>query len=509
MSSTRTAAPGTPLAQSRWMSAPELVALGPINGVTLSARAKRISDSNLRRLLYWIQGRSLEEGGLQRIAEGLLDQFPENIVIRESTVDIMDPLPGEPDSYVWRDDPAEVRLKLLSEIPELLVRLCLDPGISLPDGMFTDDHGDRTSILPKAFRNLVPSLLGLINRDSERAVRAYHLTAVGQQIWEQLDFCMELKKPVVICGDEGIGKTSALNAWLAAHEGQARKITLTATNNLTEFFRALSRALGVASSYVRKVDEMKARCVDVLVRSGLLLAIDEAHQILPRGKRVETTPVLLEWLYAALKDPGVPVALVCTPQFKIRAAHIASRTGWNADQVFRREKHFQMLPKRLDPEDLASVARSIAPEASPEVRAVLVTFANMRKHQIDALEDVLCEAKLLARSKGRTVVSADDLVAAMAIVDANLSAKILNPTKPRAGRRIGSAPVTEADAAACDPVGRDSFGVRETSGSPQPVGGRPPGRIGAPAGALQLACAASASGTRQHDFQGTGTAAEA
>ncbi|MBL9135293.1 MAG: ATP-binding protein, partial [Verrucomicrobiales bacterium] len=249
--------------------------------------------------------------------------------IEEIDIEVLSPMEQE----AWR---ANLRQRLRAEIPAFLMRLCVDPGMRMP-GEQRVRVPDRMTVaeLP-GFKDVVSCLVAIMNRSRRDASAGTAVTSVGKIVSDHLDFCRNTREMVVICGREGIGKTAAMTTWLKRNQGDVRRITLTATNNQTEFFRALASTLGVAASYTRKVDEMKGRCADMLQSSGLMLVIDEAHQILPRGKRVETTPVLLEWIYSALRDEGVPVALVCTPQFRIWAANIQKRTGWNADQFLRR-----------------------------------------------------------------------------------------------------------------------------------------------------------------------------
>jgi hypothetical protein len=79
VSNTRRAAVGAPLAQERYLSSPEFAEQRPVNGVALAARAALLTDPAQRSLLWWIQARSMEAGGLRKLAERLVTSFPDRV----------------------------------------------------------------------------------------------------------------------------------------------------------------------------------------------------------------------------------------------------------------------------------------------------------------------------------------------------------------------------------------------------------------------------------------------
>jgi hypothetical protein len=79
MSSTRYAAAGTPLDQSRFMSSPEYAELRGISGTAVTAKAAIQTCQSKRKLLFFIEGKSHEHGGLTQFAQEVLDAFPERI----------------------------------------------------------------------------------------------------------------------------------------------------------------------------------------------------------------------------------------------------------------------------------------------------------------------------------------------------------------------------------------------------------------------------------------------
>ena len=68
-----------PLSQSRYMSSSEFAELHGISGVAVSARAAVLLHASKRNLIWFIQGLSLAEGGLKRVARELVEMFPDRL----------------------------------------------------------------------------------------------------------------------------------------------------------------------------------------------------------------------------------------------------------------------------------------------------------------------------------------------------------------------------------------------------------------------------------------------
>lgn len=475
---------GDALSQERWMSSEEYVALRSINGLAATAKAGLLAGRELKRLLFWIQGRSQTPGGLVTLAHDLVKMFPDYLrtpTMRKLKLKAGAQVIGEDLERIWLESQsvdfheltinrlrrrtsecclternattnetatkeqltAACRDIALKALPDHLMQICVNPYVQVErttDGQSAGYQRDVTEQLRPVdgaggreefrsaevpyFQDLIPSLIALMEHECKRAESAHALTSVGQTIWKQLDFCRRTHQMIVIEGREGIGKTEAVNAWCAAHEGEVRRVSLTSTTNQTEFFRELAAAVGVACSYMRKVNEMKPRATDVLRRSGLMLVIDEGHYLLPQTKRVVARPVLLDWLYSGLNNFGVPVALIATPQFSQLAANVEKCTGWNSGQFLRRSKRFVELPARLEDSDLRIVARALLPGASETLVGVVAAYASLKEHQLDAIKDIATEAQALAEESGRDTIKSTDLERAMKeVIEPTLLAK--------------------------------------------------------------------------------------
>jgi hypothetical protein len=76
---TRKALDNSPLSQERYMSSPEYAELRGVSGTALAPRAAILDDPAIRRLLWFLEARSLESGGLKQVAREVLNQFSHRI----------------------------------------------------------------------------------------------------------------------------------------------------------------------------------------------------------------------------------------------------------------------------------------------------------------------------------------------------------------------------------------------------------------------------------------------
>ena len=62
----------------------------------------------------------------------------------------------------------------------------------------------------------------------------------------------------MIEGESGSGKTTAVEAWCASHQGETRFVSLSGITHKTGFFRKLATAIGLAASK-RKASDMQVQ----------------------------------------------------------------------------------------------------------------------------------------------------------------------------------------------------------------------------------------------------------
>ncbi|HEV2454656.1 MAG TPA: ATP-binding protein, partial [Verrucomicrobiae bacterium] len=311
-----------PLSQERYMSSREFAELHGISGVAVSARAAILLHRAKRDLIWFIQGLSLAEGGLKRLAMELVEMFPKRLSKNYQDVALRRSGGGH---SCFNDDGYPFTLDQTLE--EFLIDLCINPRIyfALPwDDVDVSDiesdsaieqhrdlsKGDFKQANLNYFRDIIGALFEYKQRYGAKAREDFQVTSIGNKIWETLDFALTSHGMVLLDGLEGRGKTEAVKAWCGLHLGEARFVSLKGITSKTTAFREIAKALGIASSYTRTATEMQARIEDVLKRSKLLLVLDEAHFLFNQSRRMYSRPELIDWIDTAIVNCGVGCALV-------------------------------------------------------------------------------------------------------------------------------------------------------------------------------------------------------
>ncbi|HZV35039.1 MAG TPA: ATP-binding protein [Verrucomicrobiae bacterium] len=479
MSNTRHAKTGTPFRQERFASSAEFE-----RGLMANLVAKRcelLTDAADRELVWWLQLRSWQEGGFQKLAGDLVASHPDRIATKSMrkygckpgqkyTWDQKEKVESEIESQADRDrrferlaretmlidcgdyedrervlESAKKRLfpadpylpqcqsVALAELPEYLASICLDPSLSL-------DGCD-----PRYFSNLIPALREIMAAEIETARTGTVVTELGRQVYETLDYCQQGRCMVLIDGLARTGKTHSAKAWCKLHPGTARYVQCPSQNDDTSFFRALCKALGVSTSRNYKTIELRNRVEDILQRGDLTLVLDEAHYAWPQGNFRYTMPARISWIMTALVNHGVSVALVTTPQFFRTQNSIEKNSAWTSEQFSGRIGHYQKLPDSLSREDLSAVAKSFLPEGDANSIKALVLYAQGSAKYLAAIESVTRRARFLASKSGRGKVIFADVQNGMkeSVIpsDNALAAALAEPKKNGRSRAILNTPL--------------------------------------------------------------------
>ena len=366
------------------MSSPEYTELRAITGTAVAAKAQLYSDKRKRSLLFFLQGLSIKEGGLRFVARKLLKRVPS---FTEKT------------------------------LTEFLIELCINPKVE-----FSNEKG-----VVSDFDGSIDALLHFQDRYEVKIKSDFVLTTIGKEIFETLDHALAIGKMVVIEGESGSGKTTAVEAWCAAHQGQVRFISLSGITHKTGFFRKLAGAIGLAAAKGKAID-MQVRVEDFFRRTRLMLVIDEAHYLWPQYQRSYSSPELIDWVNTALVNHDVPVALICTDQFAKLKARVEKQIGWTSEQLEQRVKRYKKLSRTPTKEDLEAIAARLlakrwnaeeqawsvaGPKKHPDFVNLIVGYALTCKMHLPAVADTIAEARHQARKHGRSTIEATDLRAAL------------------------------------------------------------------------------------------------
>ncbi len=502
MSSTRYAEDGSPMKENRYASSPEFVEARGISGTAVCARASLLLSERKRGLLYWLQAASLDEGGLRSFAVEFIAAFPERVgsptmhqvgiqgrkvFPRDAAKSITAELEGDwvPDDAPPPEQERTVeyfldfcRRKAVRALPAFLTQLCVNPcfGFAAPDdtedfGEIEQDRIEETTpnashgwyvhelAMDGCFRDVVGALFEFQRRKQSVQATQFAITSVARKVMDGLDYCLKTRRMVVIDGREGLGKTEAAQAWCRMHPGEARFVSLSGVCSKTSVFRAIARSLGVAVGHSYSTTDIQARVEEFLQRSKLVLVMDEAHFLFGQSVRMYSRPELIDWVDTALCNQKVPVALVCTPQFKARMAQVEKQVGWAAGQFRRRVGLYVDLPEKVTEADLELVAKSMLPGASQSVIEALVGYAAPIRQPMSSLGLLIDDSRMVAGRGGRDRITFKDVLEAKERyrepTDKAL-AKSSPSVKPSRGRRA-----VEAEVIIAAPL-QTSFKGRET-----------------------------------------------
>jgi hypothetical protein len=402
-----------PLSQGRYMSSPEFAELRGVSGIAVSARAAVLLHASKRNLVWFIQGLSLAEGGLKRVAKELVEMFPKRLTGDGSALALRQHSDRASGYYARVDDDGYLNPYLSDlSLEEFLVDLCINPRIHFTapgedvdvSDIESDSAIEQNPGLSKHdfkvaqlsyFQDIVGALFKYQARYAVRIRGNFQLTTIGETIWKTLDYALASRGMVVLDGLEGRGKTEAVKAWCELHLGQARFVSLKGITSKTTAFREIAKALGIASSYTRKATEMQARIEDVLKRSKLMLVVDEAHFVFNQSQRLYSRPELVDWIDTAICNQGVPIALVTTPQFIVCMTRAVDQVEWNYRQFRRRVKRWVKLPQTNSEEDIKAVARHVFKKADARTISKITGYALLSKRDLSAVGDVASEVRAM------------------------------------------------------------------------------------------------------------------
>jgi hypothetical protein len=382
MSSTRHAPRGSVVSFERYMSSPEYAELRGIPGTAVAAKAQLCADARERSLLFFMQSLSIKESGLRFVTRALLERLPS---FREEA------------------------------LTDFLVELCINPKVG-----FSNETAASVDQVIGALRDFQDRYEATVKSD-------FVLTTIGKEIFETLDHALAIGKMVVIEGESGSGKTTAVETWCAAHQGRARLISLSGITHKTGFFRKLAGAIGLAAAKGKAID-LQVRVEEFFRKTRLMLVIDEAHYLWPQYQRSYSSPELIDWVNTALVNHNVPVALICTDQFAKLKTRVEKQTGWTSEQLEHRVKRYKALSNTPTKEDLEAVAAKLlamrwnsleeqwngpGPAAHPDVIKIVVGYALTCKMRLPAVANTIEEARYQARKQGRSHVLATDIRTAL------------------------------------------------------------------------------------------------
>lgn len=441
MSSTRYSKNGSQLSQERWCSSADFD-----TGINANLAAKRINlltDDRIKNILWFIQWKSIQPGGLGLFARQLLEvcadrfgspslrklkkaqgklsseqvkeimrewpvqqrfQFP----LKGDNYDIVGMFGGEdssedfPNSY----DASELwaACKESAEgLADFLKVMCLDPSQTV------------SSFSVWYLDNLIECIEDVRNLEMTATKNKLAETKISTEIIDTLDFAFRRGRMVLIEGKAGVGKSATVKSWCQQKSGLVRYVEVPSSNDDRSFYAVIGEALGVARGTAYNGQQIKLRVEEVLKTSGLMLVLDECQFLWPQFTRPRGTPIRLQWL-KTMWDAGVKIALVAHSDFSKWQDLYVKKTCWSDEQFERRLNRKIRLPEIHPTEDLIKIAEALHPDGTLAQWKLLAGYARTAtKKQASAILEALESAVDRAQQAGRTSASFEDIDAAISM----------------------------------------------------------------------------------------------
>ena len=350
-----------------------------LDALAVSRRCALLEDSENFPLVWMLQQRSMERGGLGLVASELLAMFPDRINW------------GHFRSIRWQP---------VDALASHLKACCLNPPTHLDS--WDGKHWNGS---------LVDDLRAYRAHAVAQVEATFYRTQVAKSVFDGLDHALASPRSLTLSfGLPGVGKSEMARRWCEMHPGVARYIETPSVENDRAFYSAIAEELGVVRGPGYNSQQMSLRLIDVLKESRLMLVLDEAHRLFPHRNRPLSSPPRIGWL-TMLTNAKVPVGLVGLPEFFKWKQLFTKWTNWDSSQFDRRFCMIHELPTRLCQDDLRGVARHLFPAGDKACHELLVSYAEASKINLSAITETLQTARIQAKRAGRTEATFADIQA--------------------------------------------------------------------------------------------------
>lgn len=240
-------------------------------------------------------------------------------------------------------------------------------------------------------------------------------TAVVEKVFDAVDYAWSEKKLVRINGNSRFGKSEALKTWAAMYPGRARLVTAPALGNSNQdLVINVATAFGFSAMQSTSGPALRRKVEFVLEHGRVGILLDEAHAILPFELGRNTPPNRLNWLRAAVVDKGLPCVLSATPQnFDGQSARFERATKYNMDQWTGRVSMVCTLPEELASTDLEAVVRIHLPKLNGPLLKLVTGAAVKSQSYLKAVEDIASRARWKASKRNAPEPALEDFKTAI------------------------------------------------------------------------------------------------
>lgn len=464
MSSTRHAAPGSPMRQEKYCSSPEYER-GPF-GHLVAKRCHKIESPEDAELIWFVQA-MLWKFGPQKFAAQLLEKFPgrtgtasmmqfgreggrfyeadqvkairkeidtpndrvleKRFLLRGEQTELEEQQMREPTSEerwngFYDEEEAErararVGLRPLGYPAQEFIALCDDAASAGLAGWLMDACLDPELKMdeggPWYFHQAVEVLRELKAAHAQPHAEEVPLTETGRRFNAICEYALGASRLEsmgggisihLVLGKAGIGKTMSAKRYCDLRPGLARYVLVPTGNDEKGLLLAIARSLGVPVNLTSKANALRERIEEALIGGRLLLVLDEAQQLWPESYPGDNMAKRIAWV-VSLANRGVPIVLLATGLFDVHQEAAVRLGHWDAKVFNSRLLTRTELPSQLPDQDLMRVARYLLPGLGAQLPEYLAIFGSTREVPLRAMVAAVTRAKHLAALEGRLELS--------------------------------------------------------------------------------------------------------
>lgn len=373
-----------------------------------------IKDAEVRSILWWIQKRSWDDGGLEALAQAMVascredgtDALPQKLTPRGQWADgyrlaraVGVSEENEPNPYGEGPDQEPD----LDRVVELLERFCTDPAA-------THGHEGRQNW----WAAFAPILQKLRTEETADAPGSIAQTTVSRVVWESLEAVNSSRLNALLYGPPLTGKGTAAAAWCRYSGGKARLVETPVGNDLGALVKSVARAIGTASATSLKTPQVEERVLATLAGSDLVLVFNHAERLWPSGDIRQSHPRRIEWLIDLLGGPSaIPVALVSSQDWGKSLLRFRESAEWTVRHFEGLLSLVKRLPDSPDEEDLERIVRLHCPNVSQATAKALRSLGGLPARGLAGMMSAIRHAAAVAASEGRPAPTSRDFAAAI------------------------------------------------------------------------------------------------
>lgn len=276
-------------------------------------------------------------------------------------------------------------------------------------------HADVKRVF--ADKVLQGALFGFMDWHTQETRKQIAETRVTRKVFDELEFALESKVPVPIVGESRLGKTTSVSIWCEMRPGAARLVTVPESNRERDFYAAHADAFGLDYTPATPISRLKADVEFIYRHSGLFCVYDEAQFLIPQNYTRNTPPQRLNWVRCQVIDRELGCAFFATPQtYRQTVDQFSKLTGYRMEQWLGRLAPPVLLPADLEWEDALAVARKNFADVPEDFLQLITARAQQTAAPLKSLEIAAKRARYLAHKEGRNAITLSDVEAALVYI---------------------------------------------------------------------------------------------